>query len=92
MRDEAANASRLLALSSASQLDISQHDCDRLRDKVNTLSRRLSYRTESAKLARMVQGDNGLALRVRVPFAPYDRIEMPPDAHWIGDMGKLPRE
>jgi D-alanyl-D-alanine dipeptidase len=37
-------------------------------------------------------GDNGWALRVKAPFALYDRIEMPPDAEWVGDLSKLPEE
>ncbi len=37
-------------------------------------------------------GDAGWALRVGAPHAIYDRIELPPDAHWFGDMSKLPRE
>jgi D-alanyl-D-alanine dipeptidase len=36
-------------------------------------------------------GDNGWALRVGATHALYDRIEMPPDAHWVGDMSKLPQ-
>jgi D-alanyl-D-alanine dipeptidase len=36
-------------------------------------------------------GDAGWALRVGAPHAIYDRIELPPDAHWLGDMSKLPR-
>jgi D-alanyl-D-alanine dipeptidase len=37
-------------------------------------------------------GDNGWALRVDAPFAIYDKIELPPDADWFGDMSKLPQE
>jgi D-alanyl-D-alanine dipeptidase len=37
-------------------------------------------------------GDAGWALRVGAPHAIYDRIELPPHAHWLGDMSKLPRE
>ena len=36
-------------------------------------------------------GDNGWTLRVGAPHAIYDSIELPPDAHWFGDMTKLPR-
>ncbi len=35
-------------------------------------------------------GDNGWALRVGAPYALYDSIELPHDAHWVGDMTKLP--
>ena len=37
-------------------------------------------------------GDNGWALRVGAPHALYDKLPMPPDAHWVGDKSKLPRE
>jgi D-alanyl-D-alanine dipeptidase len=37
-------------------------------------------------------GDNGWALRVGAPHAIYGLIELPPDAHWMGDMSKLPQE
>lgn len=36
-------------------------------------------------------GDNGWALRVDAPFAIYDKLELPVDAHWFGDMTKLPQ-
>lgn len=36
-------------------------------------------------------GDNGWALRVRAPHALYDKIEMPADAHWVGDLKQLPQ-
>ena len=35
-------------------------------------------------------GDNGWALRVGADHAIYDKIELPADAHWIGDLDKLP--
>ena len=35
-------------------------------------------------------GDNGWALRVGAPNAIYDKIELPEDAHWVGDLDKLP--
>ncbi len=35
-------------------------------------------------------GDSGWALRAGAPFALYDRIELPPDVDWIGDMSLLP--
>ena len=37
-------------------------------------------------------GDNGWALRVGADKAIYDKIEMPKDAHWVGDLDKMPRE
>lgn len=37
-------------------------------------------------------GDSGWALRTGAPYAIYDRIELPADAHWVGDMSKLPPE
>ena len=37
-------------------------------------------------------GDNGWALRTKAPFALYDKIEMPPDAKWLGDKNKLPSD
>ncbi len=37
-------------------------------------------------------GDNGWALRVGADNAIYDKIELPADAHWIGDLDKLPAE
>ncbi len=37
-------------------------------------------------------GDNGWALRVQSPHAIYNKIEMPEEAHWVGDKSKLPRE
>lgn len=36
-------------------------------------------------------GDNGWALRVGAPHAIYNRIELPEDAHWVGDMSKMPQ-
>jgi D-alanyl-D-alanine dipeptidase len=36
-------------------------------------------------------GDNGWALRVEAKAAIYDKIELPSDAHWVGDLSKLPR-
>ncbi len=35
-------------------------------------------------------GDNGWALRVGADRAIYDKIEMPADAHWVGDLDKMP--
>ncbi|MBW3636349.1 MAG: D-alanyl-D-alanine carboxypeptidase family protein [Armatimonadetes bacterium] len=35
-------------------------------------------------------GDNGWALRVGAEAAIYDKIEVPSDAHWVGDMNQLP--
>jgi D-alanyl-D-alanine dipeptidase len=35
-------------------------------------------------------GDNGWALRVGAPKAIYNRIQLPPDVHWVGDLTKLP--
>ncbi len=35
-------------------------------------------------------GDNGWALRVGAKAAIYDKIEVPSDAHWVGDMSQLP--
>ena len=35
-------------------------------------------------------GDNGWALRVGAPCAIYGAIELPKDAQWVGDLGKLP--
>ncbi len=37
-------------------------------------------------------GDNGWALRVGAPCAAYGPVELPPDAHWVGDLHELPRE
>ncbi len=37
-------------------------------------------------------GDNGWALRTRAPFALYDKTELPADAHWVGDMSKMPQD
>ncbi|HEX8552638.1 MAG TPA: M15 family metallopeptidase [Abditibacteriaceae bacterium] len=36
-------------------------------------------------------GDNGWALRTNAPHAIYDKIELPANAHWIGDMDKMPQ-
>ena len=36
-------------------------------------------------------GDNGWALRVGAPSAIYDKIELPADAQWVGDLDKMPR-
>lgn len=35
-------------------------------------------------------GDNGWALRVSASHAIYDKVDVPPQAHWVGDMSKLP--
>ncbi len=35
-------------------------------------------------------GDNGWALRVGADKAIYDKIELPANADWVGDMSKLP--
>lgn len=35
-------------------------------------------------------GDNGWALRTNAPFAIYDAVELPSDAHWLGDLSKMP--
>ena len=35
-------------------------------------------------------GDNGWALRVGAGKAIYDKIEMPKDAQWVGDLDKMP--
>lgn len=35
-------------------------------------------------------GDNGWALRVGAPYALYDRVTMPADAVWVGDLSRLP--
>ena len=35
-------------------------------------------------------GDNGWALRVGADRAIYDKIEVPADAHWVGDLDKMP--
>ncbi len=35
-------------------------------------------------------GDNGWALRVGAPNAIYDKIELPADAQWVGDLDKMP--
>ena len=35
-------------------------------------------------------GDNGWALRVGATHAIYDKIELPADAKWVGDMDKIP--
>lgn len=37
-------------------------------------------------------GDNGWALRVGADHAIYDRVSIPPDAIWVGDMAKMPPE
>lgn len=37
-------------------------------------------------------GDNGWALRVNAPYALYDKVALPPDAEWVGDLNKLPQE
>ena len=37
-------------------------------------------------------GDNGWALRVGAKAALYGKIELPPDAQWVGDLDKMPRE
>ena len=37
-------------------------------------------------------GDNGWALRVGADGAIYDTIEMPADAHWVGELDKMPVE
>ena len=37
-------------------------------------------------------GDNGWALRVGAPCAVYGPVDLPPDAHWVGDLNELPRE
>jgi len=37
-------------------------------------------------------GDNGWALRVGAPHAIYGRVELPEDAHWIGDLANMPNE
>lgn len=37
-------------------------------------------------------GDSGWALRTGAPYALYDRIELPENAHWIGDITKLPND
>ena len=36
-------------------------------------------------------GDNGWALRVGATHAIYDSIELPHDAHFVGDMSKMPQ-
>ena len=36
-------------------------------------------------------GDNGWALRVGAEKAIYDKIGMPQDAQWVGDLDKMPR-
>lgn len=35
-------------------------------------------------------GDNGWALRVGADHAIYDKIEMPADAQWVGELDKMP--
>ena len=35
-------------------------------------------------------GDNGWALRVGATNAIYDKIELPADAQWVGDLDKIP--
>ncbi len=35
-------------------------------------------------------GDNGWALRVGADKAIYDKIELPADAQWVGDLDKMP--
>lgn len=35
-------------------------------------------------------GDNGWALRVGAQHAIYDKIELPADAKWVGDLDKMP--
>ena len=35
-------------------------------------------------------GDNGWALRVGAACAIYDKIEVPADANWVGDLDKMP--
>ncbi len=37
-------------------------------------------------------GDNGWALRTNAPFAIYDKIALPDDANWVGEMSKMPSE
>lgn len=37
-------------------------------------------------------GDNGWALRTGAPHAIYGPVEMPADAHWVGDPAKLPTQ
>jgi zinc D-Ala-D-Ala dipeptidase len=35
-------------------------------------------------------GDAGWALRTGAPHAIYDRIELPANVHWVGDLAKMP--
>ncbi len=35
-------------------------------------------------------GDNGWALRVGASHAIYDKVEVPANAHWVGDLSKMP--
>ena len=35
-------------------------------------------------------GDNGWALRAGADHAIYDKIELPANAEWVGDLGKMP--
>ena len=37
-------------------------------------------------------GDNGWALRVGAANAIYDKIELPADTKWVGDLDKMPSE